>query len=193
MAFEGKVILITGASNGFGAACAEYFSEQGALLSLVGRNAEKFEKVIENIKALGVENEPLIILADVTVDYKRIIDETIEKYQRLDILINNAGALVFGTIETLTAEGFDEMFSLNVRGLFLLTQLAIRHLAESKGNIVNVSSVAGMRPLSNFVGYCMSKAAVDIFTRCTALELAEKGIRVNSVNPGVVATGMFLP
>lgn len=108
-------------------------------------------------------------MADVTVDYKRIIDETIEKYHRLDILINNAGALVFGTIATLTAEGFDEMFSLNVRGLFLLTQLAIPHLAETKGNIINISSGAGVKPLSNFVGYCMSKTAVDIFTRCTAL------------------------
>lgn len=107
MSFEGKVILITGASSGIGAACAEYFAKEGALLSLVGRSAEKFENVVEKIKQSGVDAEPLVILADITVDAERIIAETIEKYNCLNVLINNAGFGVLGTIETTKMENFD--------------------------------------------------------------------------------------
>lgn len=91
MSFEGKVVLITGASSGIGEACAEYFAKEGALLALVGRNPERSKKVVENIKKSGVKSEPLLILADISVDSERIITETIEKYGRLDVLINNAG------------------------------------------------------------------------------------------------------
>lgn len=107
MSFEGKVILITGASRGIGAACAEHFAKEGALLALVGRDAKKFECLLTNIKENGVEAEPLVILADVTVDTEFIISETIGKYNRLDILINNAGFGILGTIETTTIEDFD--------------------------------------------------------------------------------------
>lgn len=188
MSFENKVILITGASSGIGAACAEYFAQKGALLALVGRNAIKFKAVVDRIKQIGVTNEPLVILADVSIDYERIINETIDKYNRLDILINNAGFGVPGTLQTTTVENFDEIMATNVRGVFLLTQLATSHLIASKGNVVNVSSVCGLRPFNGFLSYCMSKAALDQFTKCTALELAAKGVRVNSVNPGGVLT-----
>lgn len=188
MSFEGKVILITGASSGIGAACAEYFAKEGALLALVGRNAERSEKVVEKIKESGIETEPLVILADISVDSDRIINETIGKYGRLDVLINNAAFSIPGTIENTRVEDYDSIFATNVRGTFLLTQLAVPHLIESKGNIINVSSVCGLRSFEGLLGYCMSKAALDQFTRCISLELAGKGVRVNSVNPGVVET-----
>lgn len=190
MSSKGKVILITGASSGIGAACAEYFAKEGASLALVGRNAEKFAKVTEKIKENGIEEDPLIILADISVDSERIINETIEKYGRLDILINNAAFGIPGSIENTRIEDFDAIFNTNVRGTFLLTQLCVPHLIESKGNIINVSSVCGLRSFTGFLAYCMSKSALDQFTRCVALELAspEKGVRVNSVNPGVIDT-----
>lgn len=188
MSFEGKVILITGASSGIGAACAEYFAKEGALLSLVGRNPDKFAKVIENIANSGVEVEPLVIYADVSTDAERIISETIEKYGRLDILINNAGFSIVATIENATMNDFDAIMGTNVRGAFEITKLAIPSLVESKGNIINISSVCGIKPYPNLIIYAMSKACLDQFTKCLAMDLAEKGVRVNSVNPGFIDT-----
>lgn len=188
MSFKGKVILITGSSSGIGQACAEFFAKEQALLALVGRNIERLNSVFENIKAMDVEMEPLIIVADVSVDFERIISETIKKYQRLDVLINNAAFLTPGTLETTKIEDFDAMFATNVRGLLQLTQSAVRHLIKCKGNIVNVSSVVGLRAFPHLLAYAMSKSAVDTFTRCIALELADKGVRVNSINPGVIDT-----
>jgi len=188
MAFAGKVILITGASSGIGAASAEYFAKEGALLSLVGRNAKKFEKVINNIKDSGIETEPLVILADVSIDAKRIVNETITKYGKLDVLINNAAFSIAAPIESIKKEDFDAIFATNVWGLIEITQLSIPYLIATKGNVVNVSSVVGMRAFRGITAYATSKAAVDHFTRCCAMELADKGVRVNSINPAVIDT-----
>ncbi len=188
MSFEGKVVLITGASSGIGTTCAEYFAKEGALLALVGRNAERSAQVVETIRQSGVLTTPLVILADISVDSERIINETIGKYGRLDILINNAGFSIPGTIENMRIEDFDAVFGTNVRGTVLLTKLAVPHLIASRGNIVNVSSVVGLRAFEGILAYSMSKAALDQFTRCTALELASKGVRVNAVNPAVIDT-----
>lgn len=192
MAFNGKVILITGASSGIGAACAEYFAKEGAQLSLVGRNADKFKNVVKKIKEINAKIDPLVILRDVSTEAQQIVDETIQKYNRLDVLINNAGFSIRGTIEDTKIEDFDSIMATNVRAVFLLTQLAIPYLIASKGNVVNVSSVAGLRAMRNNLAYSMSKAAVDHFTRCTALEMASKGVRVNSVNPALIITDFHL-
>lgn len=186
--FVDKSVLITGASSGIGAACAEYFAKQGALLSLVGRDEKKFEKVLAKVKAYGVQTEPLVILADVTVDAERIISETIEKYGKLDVLINCAGMGTHASIENLKMEDFDTIMTTNVRSVVELTQLAIPHLIESKGNIVNVSSVTGIKSFTNYLAFSMSKAALDQFTKCVAMELAGKGVRVNSINPCFIDT-----
>lgn len=155
---------------------------------MVGRKPERFEAVVTKIKASGVKTVPLVILADISVDYERIINETIDKYGSLDVLINNAAFAIPGSIENTKVEDFDSIMGTNVRGTFLLTQKAVPYLIKSKGNIVNVSSVAGQRPFPTLIPYCMSKAALDHFTRCVALELAGKGVRSNSVSPGVIDT-----
>ncbi|KAI8520311.1 hypothetical protein Bbelb_000650 [Branchiostoma belcheri] len=119
---------------------------------------------------------------------ERLVAETVERFGRLDILVNNAGILNMGSIHNTSLEAFDNIFRVNVRSMFVLTQLAVPHIVKSQGNIVNVSSVNGLRSFPGLVAYNMTKSAVDQFTRSLALELAPDNVRVNSVNPGVVIT-----
>lgn len=189
MNFSGKVILITGASSGIGAATAVHLSKLGATLSLTGRNIENLNKVSDKCS----QNEkPFLIAGDVTkeADNERILNETIKKFGKLDVLINNAGILETGTIETTNMEQYDRVMNTNIRSMYHLTMLAVPHIIKTEGNIVNVSSVNGIRSFPGVLAYNISKTAVDQFTRCVALELALKNVRVNSVNPGVTVTNL---
>lgn len=188
--FVNKVVLITGASSGIGAGTAEYLASQGAWLALVGRNEQNLKNVAAKCTPTHGAPEPLQIIADVTneADVKRIIDTTIERFNKLNVLVNNAGILKRGTIQTSTLQDYDSIMNVNVRSVFHLTQLATPHLITTKGNIVNVSSVNGIRSFAGVLAYNISKSALDQFTQCVALELADKGVRVNSVNPGVIIT-----
>lgn len=190
MSFHGKVAIITGASSGIGAATAELLASKGAQLVLTGRNETNLQSIAASCKSQPGAPEPLTIVADVTnpADAQRIITVTIEKFDRLDVLINSAGIIENGTIETSTLEQYDRIMNTNVRSIFNLTQLAVPHLVKAKGNVVNLSSVCGIRSFPNVLAYNMSKAAVDQFTNCVALELAPQGVRVNSVCPGVIVT-----
>lgn len=185
----GKVAIITGASSGIGAVTAQLFSKLGAVLAITGRNMENLKAVADKCSKEG-EKQPLIIQADLTNegDTKRIIEETIKQYGKLDILVNNAGILETGSILNTSLEQYDRLMNTNVRSIYHLTMLAAPHLIETQGNIVNISSVNGLRAFANVLAYNISKCAVDQFTRCVALELAEKKVRVNAVNPGVVIT-----
>ncbi|XP_068618066.1 3-oxoacyl-[acyl-carrier-protein] reductase FabG-like [Battus philenor] len=191
MDFAGKVVLITGASSGIGAASALRFAKASAKLSIVGRNTENLIKVAENCEE---ENglKPLSIVADITIeeDVIRIVTETIEHYGKIDVLVNNAGIILMATIQD-GVEPLDRIMETNVRGTYMLTQRVIPFIEATKGNIVNVSSVLSTTPLTCVTPYCMSKAALDSFTKCLALELANKGVRVNSVNPGPARTNFF--
>lgn len=190
MAFSGKVVLITGASSGIGAATAVHFSRLGASLSLTGRNADNLNKVAGQCLVSGDQPKPFLITGDLTneADTLNILDSTVKHFGKLDVLINNAGILELASIENTSLEQYDRLFNSNVRSVYHLTMLAVPHLIETKGNIVNVSSVTGIRPLPGILAYCMSKAAVDHFTRCVALDLAPKKVRVNNVNPGTIIT-----
>lgn len=192
MNFNGKVVLITGASSGIGAATAEYFAKLGATLALTGRNADNLTATIEKCVTSEGTPRPLPIVGDITVEshVKMIIEKVIQTYGKLDVLINNAGMIERGSIETTTLEQYDRVMNTNVRSLYHLTMLAVPHLIASKGNVVNISSVNGIRSFQGILAYNMSKSAVDQFTRCVALELAAKGVRVNSVNPGVIITNI---
>ena len=184
---NGKVALITGASSGIGAATAKLFSKLGATLALSGRNVENLEKVANECEGA---KKPLLIKADLGIeeDTKLVLDKTISELGKIDILINNAGVLEMGTIENTSLEQYDRVMNVNLRAVYHLTMLATPHLIETKGNIVNVSSVNGIRSFPGVLAYNISKAGLDQFTRCVALELAPKGVRVNSVNPGVIIT-----
>ncbi|XP_055302964.1 uncharacterized oxidoreductase TM_0325-like [Sitodiplosis mosellana] len=188
MSFAGKSVIVTGASSGIGRATAEHLAKQDANLVLVGRNEEQLQNTVD--LCLKATQNVLKIVADVCIeaDAERIIQETIAKFAKLDVLINSAGIIGSGTIETTTLDQYDRIMNVNVRAIFRLTQLAVPHLIASKGNIVNLSSVCGIRSFPNVLAYNMSKTAVDQFTNCVALELADKGVRVNSVCPGVIET-----
>lgn len=191
MNFDGKVVLITGASSGIGEGTAKYLAKLGASLALTGRNVDNLNKVGAACEAADPNGKkPLLLVADVTKveDNKRVIEDVIAKYGRLDVLVNNAGIIGNGSIEDTSLEQYDEIMNTNVRAVYHLTMLAVPHLVQSKGNIVNLSSVAGSRSFPGILAYGMSKAAIDQFTRCTALELAPKQVRVNAVNPGVIVT-----
>uniref|UniRef100_A0A1B6D562 Ketoreductase domain-containing protein n=1 Tax=Clastoptera arizonana TaxID=38151 RepID=A0A1B6D562_9HEMI len=186
--FNGKVILITGASSGIGAATSLHFAKLGANLALTGRNRDNLMKISSECEKFG--KKPFIIVGELTKedDTKNILDSTIKHYKKLDVLINNAGVLELGSIEDTSLEQYDRVFNTNVKSIYHLTMLAVPHLIKTKGNIVNVSSVNGIRSFPGVLAYNMSKSAVDQFTRCVALELANKQVRVNSVNPGVIIT-----
>ncbi|CAL1676069.1 unnamed protein product [Lasius platythorax] len=188
MSFAGKVVLITGASSGIGAATAVHLAQLGASLSISGRNKDNLNKVAEQCG----QSKPFIVTGELTneTDVKNIIDSTIKHYGKLDVLINNAGIIEPGSIESTSLEQYDRVFNVNVRSVYQLTALAVPHLIKTKGNIVNVSSITGLRSFSGALAYCMSKSAVDQFTRCIALELGPKQVRVNAVNPGVVITNL---
>lgn len=190
MVFTGKVVLITGASSGIGAGAALHLSKLGASVALVGRNETRLNKVADQIKNNG-SPAPLAIVADVTKDAERIINETVTHFEKLDVLVNNAGIFNKNYLATLTLEKFDEIFSTNLCSIIRLTQLAVPHLEKMKGNIVNVSSIGGLDSYPTEIAYDMSKAALDQFTKCISLELASKGIRVNSINPGDIETSIL--
>ncbi|HVG30573.1 MAG TPA: glucose 1-dehydrogenase [Pyrinomonadaceae bacterium] len=185
---RGKVALVTGASSGIGRATAVRLAEEGAQVVLVGRDRAALSGAAAEISRGG--GEAFAVVADVTVeaDAERAVRETIDDFDRLDVLVNAAGILANGTIESTTLAAWDEMLDVNLRAVFHLMRLAVPHLERSLGNVVNVSSVTGLRSFPGVLAYCVSKAGVDQLTRCAALELASKGIRVNAVNPGVVVT-----
>lgn len=189
MSFVGKVVLVTGASSGIGRETAIKFSQLGACVALSGRNETSLDAVSKKCEESS-KNKPLLLIGDVTEESvpKRIVNDAVKHFGQLDVLVNSAGAIENGTIENTSLEQYDRMFNINVRSVYQLTMLAVPHLIKTKGSIVNVSSVAGSRSFPNVLAYCMAKAAIDRFTQCVALELAEKGVRVNSVNPGVIIT-----
>jgi NAD(P)-dependent dehydrogenase (short-subunit alcohol dehydrogenase family) len=185
---QGKVAIVTGATSGIGRATALRFALAGASVVAVGRNAQTLSKVAQEIQDKG--GEAITVRADVTIQpiARRIIEQAVERFGGLDILVNAAGHISSGTIENTQLAAWDAMMNVNLRAVFNLMQQAVPSLIERRGNVVNVSSVTGLRSFPGVLAYCVSKAGLDQLTRCAALELAPKGVRVNAVNPGVVVT-----
>jgi NAD(P)-dependent dehydrogenase (short-subunit alcohol dehydrogenase family) len=185
---KGQVVLVTGASSGIGRAASVKFASEGAKVALVARRADALAEVAREIQAKGGESH--VIAADVVraEEIERVVSETVAAFGGIDVLVNAAGIIANGTIENTRLADWDYMFDVNVRAPFYLMQCALPHLIERRGNVVNVSSVTGIRAFPNVLAYCASKAALDQLTHCAALEVASKGVRINAVNPGVVVT-----
>jgi len=185
---KNKIAIITGASSGIGRATALKFAAENAKVALVARSAGKLQELANTIQADG--GQAVAIPADLmqAAEAERVVQETVAAWGGIDVLVNAAGILVGGDIESTPLADWEAMMNINARAPFLLMQAAMPHLIERRGNVVNVSSVTGVRAFPGVLAYCSSKAALDQLSHCAALEVAAKGVRINAVNPGVVRT-----
>jgi 3-oxoacyl-[acyl-carrier protein] reductase len=186
---EGKVAVVTGASKGIGAEIAKQLAAEGA--SVVVNYASSKEgagRVVRSIEAAG--GKASAVQADVSKqeDIVRLFAETKAAFGRLDVLVNNAGIFKFAPLGDITAEHFHEQFNLNVLGLILTTQEAVKYFGSEGGSVINTSSVASTYGMPAGSVYSATKAAVDAVTRSLAKELGPRNIRVNAINPGMVET-----
>jgi 3-oxoacyl-[acyl-carrier protein] reductase len=186
---EGKVAVVTGASKGIGAEVAKHLASEGAAV-VVNYASSKAgaDKVVAQIKEGG--GKAVAVQADVArpEDIKRLFAEAEKAFGRLDVLVNNAGIYHFAPLEEITPEHFHKQFDLNVLGLILSTQEAVKHFGGRGGSVINISSIVSKTAFPTAAVYSATKAAVDSVTRTLAAELGPKKVRVNSVNPGMVAT-----
>jgi 3-oxoacyl-[acyl-carrier protein] reductase len=185
----GKVAVVTGASKGIGASIAEYLGAEGASV-VVNYASSKAgaDAVVKRITAKG--GKAAAIQADVSKpeDIQRLFAETKSAYGKLDILVNNAGIFEFAPLQGITADHFHRQFNLNVLGLLLTTQEAVKLMDGKGGSVINISSIVGPMPVPGASVYSATKAAVDAITVSLAAELGPRKIRVNSLNPGMVDT-----
>jgi len=190
MSFRGKTVIVTGATSGIGHAAARAFASEGASMVLVGRDHSALREIVDAVGSAG--GTPVACAEDVTAVEapSRIVDAAVTAFGRIDVLINAAGVIASGNLEATTDEVWDAMMAVNARAPFRLMRAAAPHLKTTKGAVVNVSSVNGLRSFAGVLAYCVSKAAVDQLTRCAAIEMAPLGVRVNAVNPGVTVTNL---
>ncbi|KAI8779375.1 3-oxoacyl-[acyl-carrier-protein] reductase FabG [Biomphalaria glabrata] len=190
---RGKCVIITGASAGIGEATALEFARQNCNLMLCGRDKKNLENVSANCLKEGDNITVQTTIGDITESavQKKIVENTIAAFGGIDILVNNAGMNILRDAFTAKPEDYHQIICTNLESVFFLTQQALPHLIKSKGTIINVSSIASERPFPKAIVYCMSKAALDSYTKSLALELAPYGVRVNSVNPGSVVSQLY--
>jgi 3-oxoacyl-[acyl-carrier protein] reductase len=185
----GKVAVVTGASKGIGAAIAKQLADEGAAVVVnYSSSREGADRVVAEIAGKG--GKAVAVHANMTqqAQIEGLFSQAKQAFGRLDILVNNAGVYEFAPLENVTAELFHKMFDLNVLGLLLATQEAVKHFGPEGGSVINISSVVATLAPPNSSVYSGTKAAVNAITRSLAQELGPRRIRVNSINPGMVET-----
>ncbi len=186
---SGKVAVVTGASKGIGASIALHLAAEGAAVVVnYASSKEGADRVVAEI--VGKGGKAIAVQANVAkqADIQRLFAEAKKAFGKLDVLVNNAGIYEFAPLENVTAEHFHKQFDLNVLGLILTTQEAVKHLGAEGGSIINISSVVATAAPATGSVYSATKAAVDAVTRSLAKELGPRKIRVNAINPGMVET-----
>lgn len=191
MRFKERVALITGGTEGMGYATARLFLMEGAKVVVTGRSDEKGRKAVSELSGIGDVHFVRGDVANVG-DAKRMVEETVARFGRIDVLFNNAGIYIEKPAEEMSEEEWDRLMDVNVKGTFLVSRYAIPHMRrQGRGVIINNSSDAGIIGNRNCPAYCASKGAVTLMTKAMALDYATCGIRVNSVNPGTIDTPML--
>lgn len=187
MRLHNKIALITGAANGIGFATAKRFAEEGAKVMVADINANAVQEAVSKLK----HAEPYVMNVTDRASVQSAVDEIIAKHHRINILINNAGITQDARLVKMTEAQFDQVIDVNLKGVFNCTQIVIPHMLEvNKGAIVNASSVVGLYGNFGQTNYSASKFGVIGFTKTWAREFGQKGIRVNAVCPGFIATEM---
>lgn len=186
--FQDKVVVVTGAGSGMGAATARRFSKEGAIVVLVGRTEIKLAKVANTLESTNY----YVHVADISnpQDVERLAEVVLDKFGRVDVLVNNAGVAVQGKVNEASIEDWKKVFDIDVSGVFYTTRFFIEALKKSKGNIVNVSSVSGLGGDWGMSFYNAAKGAVSNFTRSLAMDHGADGVRVNAVCPSLTITDM---
>ena len=187
---QDKVAIVTGASRGIGRAIAELFAREGASVVICGRKQEPLDQVARELSALAGRIVPIACHVGRLDDLERMVDRATRELGQIDILVNNAGTnIAQGPAIEMTDAQFDKMVEVNLKSAYRLTRLVAPGMCErGSGSIVNIASIAGIRPQFQSLLYSMTKAALIMLTQSYALELGPRGVRVNAIAPGLVET-----
>lgn len=186
--FEGKVVIVTGAGSGIGEAAARGFAAEGATVVLTDTVAEKIQETAASLP----EGRAVAVVADSANydDVLKLVEDTVQRFGHLDVLVNNAGTITQGAVDDIDVEEWQRIIDTDLSGVFYGTKAAMKHLAASKGCIVNTSSVSGMAADWKMSPYNAAKGGVNNFTRAVALDAGPDGVRVNAVAPGLIWTDL---
>jgi NAD(P)-dependent dehydrogenase (short-subunit alcohol dehydrogenase family) len=190
--FDGKGVIVTGGGSGIGKATAERFMEEGARVAIFDVSQKNGRQAVAELRLKG--HDPLLFIGDVSksADVKRMVRNALKKLGRVDVVFNNAGILVEGTVEDVSEKDWDRIMAINVKGVFLMCKEVVPiMLRQKKGVIVNNASCSGLVGDRDAIAYNTSKGAVVLMTKCLALDFAQKNIRANCVCPGEIETPMF--
>lgn len=192
MRLKDKSCIITGGGSGIGRAACLMFAKEGARLAIADKNLAQAQSVADECVKLGAKAIALEVDVTKSADAKRMVDETVKAYGRLDVLLNNAGYGIAGNVVETDEDAWEALMAVNVRGVYLCTKFAIPAMAANGGgSIVNTASVVAAVGIKDRAAYCASKGAVAALTRAVAIDHVAQGIRCNAISPGTINTPYF--